>query len=84
MSKPSSVGVTVTLGVPAGISLVIDLFPTVTVTLVACGSISVIVMLDGVPPVSFKSLVTVGVLGRATIVTLSFFELLFPSMAAKA
>ncbi len=71
-SKPSSVGVTVTLDVPAGISLVTDLFPTVTVTLVACGSISVTVIDVGIPPSSVKFLVTVGVLGRATIVTISF------------
>ncbi len=72
LSKPSSVGVTVTLVVPAGISLVTDLFPTVTVTLVACGSISVTVTDVGIPPSSVKFLVTVGVLGRATIVTASF------------
>ena len=81
--KPSSAGVTVTLDVPAGISLVIDLSPTVTVTLVACGSISVTVIAVGFPPSSSKLFVTVGVLGRATIVTASFVTLLFPSFAAK-
>ena len=81
--KPSSAGVTVTLDVPAGISLVIDLFPTVTVTLVACGSISVTVIAVGFPPSSSKLFVTVGVLGRTTIVTLSFVTLSLPSFAAK-
>ena len=81
--KPSSVGVTVTLDVPAGISLVIDLFPTVTVTLVACGSISVTVIAVGFPPSSSKLFVTLGVLGRATIVTVSFVTFLLPSVAAK-
>ena len=81
--KPSSVGVTVTLDVPAGISLVIDLFPTVTVTLVACGSISVTVIAVGFPPSSSKLFVTLGVLGRATIVTTSLAVIPLPSVAAK-
>ena len=41
-------------------------------------------MLVGIPPSSVKFLVTVGVLGRATIVTRSFVGLSFPSIAAKA
>ena len=63
-SKPSSVGVTVTVSVPAEICLVTDLLPTVTVTFVACGSMFVTVMLDGIPPSSFRLLVTVGLVGN--------------------
>ena len=63
-SKPSSLGVKVTLGVPAVIGLVNVLVPTVTVTLVACGSISVTVIFDGLPPSSVRLLLTVGRLGR--------------------
>ena len=83
LSKPSSVGVTVTLGAPAVICLVNVLSPTVTVTLVACGSMSVTVIPVDKPPSSVKFLVTVGVLGRATMVTTSFLIFPLPSIAAK-
>ena len=82
-SKPSSVGVIVTLGVPAGIGLVNVLVPTVTVTLVACGSISVTVIFDGIPPSSVRFLLTVGRLGRTLTCKVSGPTLSDPSTAER-
>ena len=82
-SKPSSAGVTVTLGVPAVIGLVNVLFPTVTVTLVACGSISVTVIFDGIPPSWVRFLLTVGRLGRTFTCKVSGPTLPDPSTAER-
>ena len=82
-SKPSSVGVIVTLEVPAVIGLVNVLVPTVTVTLVACGSMSVTVIPVGIPPSPLRLLVTVGRLGRTSTCKVSRAGLSDPSIAER-